>query len=238
MLYIVATPIGNLSDITLRALEVLRSVDLIACEDTRQTTKLLARYQIKKPLTSYYEHNKLSKGDYLIRLLKEGKTIALASDSGTPGISDPGFHIAKLALENNIKVSPIPGACALTTALSASGVPANRFIFEGFLPVKLGPRRKKLLELSQHPACELRSLRDPAKSMRRREKKTVVLYESPYRFLKLLDQIKEIFGEIELTVVREVTKKFEEIKKGKIDFIIEYYKNKRIKGEFVLILNN
>ncbi|MBL7130314.1 MAG: 16S rRNA (cytidine(1402)-2'-O)-methyltransferase [Candidatus Omnitrophica bacterium] len=219
MLYIVATPIGNLADITLRALDVLRSVDLIACEDTRQTKKLLSRYQIKKPLTSYYEHNKLSKGDYLIRLLKEGKTIALVSDSGTPGISDPGFHIVKLALENSIRVSPIPGACALTTALSVSGIPANRFIFEGFLPIKAGPRKKKLLELSRH-------------------KKTIVLYESPYRFLRLLDEIKEVFGEIELTIAREVTKKFEEIKKGKIDFIIEYYNNKKIKGEFVLILNN
>jgi len=219
MLYIVATPIGNLEDITLRALEVLRSVDLIACEDTRQTKKLLVRYQIKKPLTSYYEYNKLSKGDYLIRLLKEGKIIALVSDSGTPGISDPGFHIVKLALENNIKVSPIPGPCALTTALSVAGVPANRFIFEGFLPVKPGPRKKKLLELSK-------------------QKKTIALYESPHRFLKLLDQIKEIFGEIELTVVREVTKKFEEIKKDKVSSFIEYYKSNKVRGEFVLIFNN
>ena len=219
MLYIVATPIGNLEDITLRALEVLRSVDLIACEDTRQTKKLLVRYQIKKPLTSYYEYNKLSKGDYLIRLLKEGKIIALVSDSGTPGISDPGFHIVKLALENNIKVSPIPGPCALTTALSVAGMPANRFIFEGFLPVKPGPRKKKLLELS-------------------RQKKTVVLYESPHRFLKLLDQIKEILGEVELTVTREVTKKFEEIKKDKVSSLIEYYKSNKVKGEFVLVFNN
>lgn len=219
MLYIVATPIGNLADITLRALEVLRGVDLIACEDTRQTKKLLVRYQIKKPLTSYYEYNKLSKGDYLIKLLKEGKIIALVSDSGTPGISDPGFHIVKLALENNIKVSPIPGPCALTTALSVAGVPANRFIFEGFLPVKPGPRKKKLLELSK-------------------QQKTVVLYESPHRFLKLLDQIKEVFGEVELTVAREVTKKFEEIKKDKVSSFIEYYKSNKVRGEFVLIFNN
>ena len=219
MLYIVATPIGNLSDITLRALEVLRSADIIACEDTRHTLKLLRHYQIHKSLTSYYEHNKLSKGDYLIRLLKEGKNIALVSDSGTPGISDPGFHIVKLALENNIEVSPIPGASALTAALSVSGVPTNRFIFEGFLPVKPGARKKKLLELSK-------------------QEKTVALYESPYRFLKLLGQIKEIFGDIEITVVREVTKKFEEIKKDKVNRIEDYYKNNnKIKGEFVVIIH-
>lgn len=218
MLYIVATPIGNLGDITLRALEVLKSVDLIACEDTRQTKKLLDRHQITKPLTSYYEHNKLPKGEYLLSLLKEGKSIALVSDSGTPGISDPGFHIVKFALESNIKVTPIPGACALITALSASGMPTNRFIFEGFLPIKPGARKKKLLELAK-------------------QKKTIVLYESPHRFLRLLNEIKEIFGETEVTVVREVTKKFEEIKKGKIDTILEYYKTNKVKGEFVLILN-
>jgi 16S rRNA (cytidine1402-2'-O)-methyltransferase len=219
MLYIVATPIGNLSDITLRALDVLKSVDLIACEDTRQTKKLLNHYQIEKPLTSYYEHNKLSKGEYLLGLLKEGKTIALVSDSGTPGISDPGFNIVRLALENDIKVCPIPGACALVTAISAAGIPANRFVFEGFLPVKPGPRKKVLTELAKAD-------------------KPVIIYESPYRFLKLLEAIKEVFGEIELTVAREVTKKFEEIKKDKISALAHYYKNNIVKGEFVLILNN
>lgn len=219
MLYIVATPIGNLSDITLRAIEVLKEVDLIACEDTRQTRKLLNHYQINKPLTSYYEYNKLSKGEYLINLLKEGKEVALVSDSGTPGISDPGFHIVRIALENNIPVSPIPGPSALTAALSVSGVPANRFVFEGFLPIKPGPRKKKLLELSK---------RD----------KTIVLYESPHRFLKLLEQIKEVFGEVELTVTREVTKKFEEIKKNKVSSMLEYYKNHTIKGEFVVVVNS
>jgi len=221
MLYIVATPIGNLSDITLRALDVLRSVDLIACEDTRHTLKLLSHYGISKPLTSYYEHNKLSKGEHLIKLLKEGKNIALVSDSGTPGISDPGFHIVKLALENNISVSPIPGASALAAALSVAGIPANRFIFEGFLPVKSGARNKKLLELSKAG-------------------KTVILYESPYRFLKLLAEVKEVFGDVEVTVCREITKKFEEIKKGQIDAIIAYYKSNKTQathGEFAVILN-
>jgi len=219
MLYIVATPIGNLSDITLRALEVLKSVDLIACEDTRHTKKLLNHYQIDKPLTSYYEHNKLSKGDYLIKLLKEGKNIALVSDSGTPGISDPGFHISKLALENDIPVSPVPGPCALTAALSASGVPANRFVFEGFLPIKPGPRKKKLLELSKIG-------------------KTIVLYESPHRFLKLLEQIEDVFGDTEVTICREVTKKFEEIKKDTISTLIEHFNNNKVKGEFAVIINN
>lgn len=218
MLYIVATPIGNLSDITLRALEVLRSADLIACEDTRQTRKLLDHYQIQKPLTSYYEHNKLAKGEYLVSLLKEGKNIALVSDSGTPGISDPGFHIVKLALENNITVMPIPGASALVTALSASGIPANRFIFEGFLPLKPGPRKKILSAL-------------------REQKKTIVLYESPHRFLKLLSQLKEVFGDAEITIVREVTKKFEEIKKGSPDALLEYFSKSKVRGEFAVIIN-
>jgi 16S rRNA (cytidine1402-2'-O)-methyltransferase len=221
MLYIVATPIGNLSDITVRALEVLRSVDIIACEDTRHTLKLFSHYQITKPLTSYYEHNKLSKGEYLIKLLKEGKNIALVSDSGTPGISDPGFHIVKLALENNIEVSPVPGPSALAAALSVAGIPANRFVFEGFLPIKSGARKKKLKELSEFG-------------------KTIILYESPYRFLKLLDEIKEVFGDVEVTVAREITKKFEEIKKGSTDSIISYYKENKTqatKGEFVVIVN-
>lgn len=219
MLYIVATPIGNLSDITLRALEVLKAADLIACEDTRQTRKLLNHYQINKPLTSYYEHNKLSKGEYLINVLKEGKDVALVSDSGTPGISDPGFHIVKLALENNIPVSPIPGPSALTAALSVCGVPTNRFVFEGFLPIKPGPRKKKLSELSKAG-------------------KAIVLYESPHRFLRLLEEIKGVFGEIEVTVTREVTKKFEEIKKNDVSSMLEYYKNHTIKGEFVVVVNN
>lgn len=219
MLYIVATPIGNLSDITLRALGVLKSVDLIACEDTRQTIKLLNHYQIKKPLASYYEHNKLSKGEYLISLLKEGKNIALVSDSGTPTISDPGFHIVQLALENNIAVSPIPGPCALIAGLSIAGIPADRFIFEGFLPIKPGARKRKLLELSNL-------------------KKTIVLYESPYRFLRLLAEIKEVCGEIKLTVIREVTKKFEEIKSGSISSLVEYFSETKIRGEFVVVIDH
>jgi len=217
MLYIVATPIGNLDDITLRALEVLKKVDIIACEDTRQTKKILDRYQFQKSLTSYYEHNKLAKGDYLIKLLKEGKDIAVVSDSGTPGISDPGFHIAKLALEQGLQVTPIPGACALVAALSASGIPADRFIFQGFLPKKSGQRKKILTDLSQLD-------------------KTIVLYESPYKFIQLLSEIKEIFGEVEVAVNRELTKKFEEIKKDKISNLIAHFVSKKILGEFVLVI--
>jgi len=218
MLYIVATPIGNLSDITIRALEVLKKVDLIACEDTRQTKKLTNHFNINTPLTSYYEHNKLSKGQFLLNLLKEGKDIALVSDSGTPGISDPGFHIAKLALENDIRVVPIPGASAFVAAVSASGVPANRFIFEGFLPLKPGPRKKRLALLVTI-------------------NKVIILYESPFRLIRLLDEIIEVFGDIEVTVARELTKKFEEIKKDVVSVVRSYFSKSKVRGELVVIIN-
>ena len=218
MLYIVATPIGNLSDITLRALETLKQVDLIACEDTRQTKKLTNHFNIDTPLTSYYEHNKLSKGQFLLNLLKEGKDIALVSDSGTPGISDPGFHIVKLTLENGIQVVPIPGASALVTALSAAGIPADRFIFEGFLPLKPGPRKKRLSLLASI-------------------NKVIILYESPFRLMRLFDEIYGVFGDIEITVARELTKKFEEIKKDKISVVRAYFSKSRVKGELVVIIN-
>jgi len=218
MLYIVATPIGNLSDITIRALETLKQVDLIACEDTRRTKKLTSHFDINTPLTSYYEHNKFSKGQYLLGLLQEGKKIALVSDSGTPGISDPGFHLVKLALENNIKVEPIPGACALIAALSASGIPANRFIFEGFLPIKPGARKRILSKLSNI-------------------NKVIVLYESPFRLVRLLSEIKEVFGDTEVTVLREITKKFEEIKKDKASIILDYFSKVKVRGELVVIIN-
>lgn len=218
MLYIVATPIGNLGDITVRALDILRSVDVIACEDTRQTLKLLNHYSIAKPLISYYEHNKLSRGQHLVKLLQEGKNVALVSDSGTPGISDPGFHLVRLALENRILVSPLPGPCALIAALSVSGIPSDRFIFEGFLPQKTGPRKRRLQEL-----CAFG--------------KTVVLYESPHRFQRLLHEVASIYPGMELTVIREVTKKFEEIQKGQATQLIAYFSTKPIRGEFVVVIN-
>src|SRR3989344_8766265 len=162
MLYIVSTPIGNLKDITFRAVETLKNVDLIAAEDTRHTQILTRHYQIDTPLTSYFEHNQFKKGGYLLELLKGGKDIALVTDAGTPGISDPGYHLIRLAKENDIPIVVVPGATALIAALSLSGLSAHNFIFEGFLPVKSGARRKKLEELKD-------------------ESRTVIFYESPHR---------------------------------------------------------
>lgn len=217
MFYIVATPIGNLKDITLRAIEVLKSVDLIACEDTRHTSILTRHYGIVKPLVSYYEYNKITRGEYLIKLLKEGKNIALVSDAGTPGISDPGSHIIKLAIENNIPLTFIPGPAAFIGALVLSGLPTHKFIFEGFLPAKSGTRRKRLKELSP-------------------EKKTLIFYESPHRLLKTLADILEILGDREIAVVRELTKKFEEIKRDKTSCLIEHFCKTKPRGEFIIII--
>ena len=219
MLYIVATPIGNLKDITHRALEVLKSVDLIAAEDTRHSKILTNHYQIKTPLTSYYEHNKLSKGEHLLGLLKEGKDIALISDAGTPGISDPGFSIIRLALENDIAICAIPGPSALITGLVISGLPTHKFIFEGFLPNKSTARRKRLQELSQ-------------------EKRTIIFYESPHRLLKTLRDILEILGDVNITCARELTKKFEEVKRGRAKEMVQYFTDKKPLGEFILYIQN
>jgi len=218
MLYVVATPIGNLGDITIRALETLGSVDVIACEDTRHTRTLLTRHNITKPLISYYEHNKISRGSHLLRLLEEGKSVALVSDSGTPGISDPGFHMVRLALESNIRVVPIPGPCAATAALSAAGIPADRFIFEGFLPQKKGPRKKRLRALRMHG-------------------KAIVVYESPFRIKRLLQDIQEVFGNVEISVARELSKHFEEIKKVRVKDGIAHFNAVKARGEFVVIIN-
>ncbi len=217
MLYIVSTPIGNLKDITLRALEVLKRVDLIACEDTRHTRILTNHYQIKTPLTSYFEHNKFTKADYLLRLLKEGKDVALVSDAGTPGISDPGYRIIKLALDNNIIVTALPGPCALVNALVLSSAATDKFIFEGFLSPKKQARLKRLMELEK-------------------ETRTIILYESPHRLIKLLMDILEVFGDVEIACVREMTKKFEELKKEKVDILIKHFTKHRPRGEFVVIL--
>lgn len=217
MLYIVATPIGNLKDITLRALEVLKTVDLIACEDTRHSRILTSHYQITTPLTSYFEYNKFTKGEYLLRLLKEGKNIALICDAGTPGISDPGYHIIKIAYDNHIPITAIPGPCALINALSLSGAPSEKFIFEGFLSHKSQARLRRLRELNV-------------------ESRTIVLYESPHRLLKLLADISEAFGEREIICAREATKRFEEVKKDKPVSLIEHFKKHPPRGEFVVII--
>lgn len=218
MLSIVSTPIGNLKDITLRAIETLKSVDLIAAEDTRHTQILLKTYEIHTPTTSYYEHNAFSKSKYLLGLLQEGKNIAVVTDAGTPGISDPGYLLIKLAKENNIPVTVIPGPTALIAALSLSGAPAHSFIFEGFLPVKPGARQKKLAELKS-------------------EKRTIIFYEAPHRVVKTLEDIKEVLGDPVVICAREITKKFEEVKKDRASRLLEEFRAQKPRGEFVLILN-
>jgi 16S rRNA (cytidine1402-2'-O)-methyltransferase len=214
-LYIVSTPIGNLKDITFRAIEVLKSVGLIAAEDTRHTKILTSHYDIRTPLTSYFEHNKITKGDYLIKLLKEGKDIALVSDAGTPGISDPGFHIIRLAIENEIKIEHIPGPSALISGLVLSGMPTDSFIFKGFLPVKPGARKNALREFLT-------------------EKRTIIIYESPHRLLKTLADIKEVFGDIRVACLRELTKKFEEVRRENVSSLIAHFTKNRPLGEFVI----
>ena len=217
MLYIVATPIGNLKDISLRAIEVLKSVDLIACEDTRHTKVLLNHYGIQTPTTSYFQHNTITKGQYLIKLLKESKSIALVSDAGTPGILDPGYHIINLAIKNNIETTLIPGPTAFINALVLSGKPAHKFIFEGFLPRGPLARKNRLREIS-------------------RLNYTAIFYESCHRILKTLQDIQDILGDREIACVRELTKKFEEIKRGRAKDILEELKAQKPRGEFVIVI--
>ena len=219
MLYIVSTPIGNLKDITLRALDTLKSVDLIAAEDTRHTKILLDAYDIHKPLTSFFEHNENQKTEYLIGLMKEGKNIALVSDAGTPGISDPGYPLIRAAREAGVKVEVIPGATALIMALTASGLPMHSFIFEGFLPVKSVGRRNKLAEFKG-------------------EKRTVIFYESPHRVLKTLKDIAEVLDNPTVVCCRELTKKFEEVKKGAATELLQHFTHHAPKGEFVVLIRS
>lgn len=212
-LYVVGTPIGNLSDISFRAIEVLQKVDIIACEDTRVTQKLLSHYKIKKSTISYHQHSKIQKLEYIIEKLIQGKEIALVTDAGTPGISDPARQIVNQAREKGIEVIAIPGPSALTAALSISGLDTREFVFYGFLPHKKG-RQKKLKEIAK-------------------ESRTIVIYESVHRIRKLLSQLLEFVGDREVCVCRELTKQFETVYRGKIteisDKIVE-------KGEFVVII--
>ena len=216
-LYVVATPLGNLEDVTLRALRVLKEVAVIACEDTRRTRILLSHFGIHAPVTSYFEHNKLRKGARLIETLEHGQSVALVTDAGTPGISDPGFLLVKQAREAGVPVVPVPGPSAVVTALSAAGVPADRFVFDGFLPVKPG-RRVHRLEA-------LRGL-----------EMTVVCYESPHRILAALDAIAQVFGEREIVVARELTKQFEEIVRGPAATLKARFETGPVRGEFTLII--
>ncbi|MCM8797055.1 MAG: 16S rRNA (cytidine(1402)-2'-O)-methyltransferase [Candidatus Omnitrophica bacterium] len=217
MLYIVATPIGNLKDITLRAIDVLKSVDLIACEDTRHTKILLAQYGITRPTTSFFQRNRIVKASYLLNLLQQGKSIALVSDAGTPGILDPGYNIINLAIKRDIPITVIPGPCALVNALVLSGKPTHNFVFVGFLPKRAGARQNQLKELAKLPY-------------------TVVFYESCHRILAVLEDIQAIFGEKELVVARELTKKFEEVKRGSAKQLLGAFKKDRPKGEFVIVI--
>jgi 16S rRNA (cytidine1402-2'-O)-methyltransferase len=216
-LYVVATPIGNLEDVTLRALRVLKEVGLIACEDTRRTRTLLSHFGIHVPVTSYFEHNKLTKGPAILRTLSEGKSVALVTDAGTPGISDPGFLLVQAAREAGVPVVPVPGPSAVIAALSAAGVPADRFVFDGFLPVKPGRRLHRL-----------EALRDL--------EMTVVCYESPHRILASLEAIAQVFGEREIVAAREMTKQFEEIVRGPAGQLAKRFAAGRVRGEFTLII--
>ena len=221
MLYIVATPIGNLEDITLRALRTLKEVDFILCEDTRVTRKLLDHYQIDKPLISYHQHSRLAKIDFIVKLLAEGKNLALVSDAGTQGISDPGNQLIKqvvVELGEEIKIIPIPGAAAVISALSISGFPTDKFIFAGFPPHKKG-RQTFFKEII-------------------RAKETVVFYESTHRMEKTLTELNNLDGQLKIVVCRELTKKFESVYRGTPSEVLAKIKNDSSKGEFVVIVES
>ena len=218
-LYLVATPIGNLEDITFRAINTLKSVDLIAAEDTRHTLKLLNHFQISKPLISYHRHNEDVKSDILITKLQEGQNIAVVTDAGTPGISDPGEEIVKEAIKNKIEVIPIPGACAFVNALIASGLNTKEFAFYGFLPLNK-KNRKNILEKIK------------------KENKTVILYEAPHKLVKTLEDIMKNIGDINCVLAKELTKIYEEFVRNKISYILENLKTKNeIKGEYIILLD-
>jgi 16S rRNA (cytidine1402-2'-O)-methyltransferase len=215
-LYIVSTPIGNLEDITFRAVKILSAVDLIAAEDTRKTKILLDHYQISKPMLSYFDHNERFRATQLVEKLLAGQSIALVSDAGTPGISDPAYRIVRDSIDHGILIVPVPGASALLAALVVSGLPTNNFVFEGFLPVKKG--RKTKLEF-------LKS-----------EKRTIVLYESPHRIVKTLRELLEYLGDREIVLAREVSKKFEEILRGRTSELLSKTASSTPRGEFVIVL--
>lgn len=218
ILYIVATPIGNLDDITLRALRVLKEVDVIAAEDTRHTQILLRHHDIHTPLTSYHEHNERAKSQELVTRLARGQQIALVSDAGTPAISDPGFRLVVQAIRAGVRIVPIPGASALTAVLSASGLPTDRFVFEGFLPAKKSQRRERL-----------QTLRD--------ETRTLIFYEAPHRLKEALDDIHELLGNRDAVLAREVSKLHEEFWRGPVSELIGALGNAEPRGEVTLILS-
>ena len=218
-IYLVATPIGNLSDISMRAIETLKNVDIIACEDTRNTIRLLNHFEIKGHLTSYHEYNKIDKAYELCEKVKEGNNIAFVSDAGMPAISDPGYELVDIAYKEGVEVTVVPGASAVVSALAISGISSRRFAFEGFLPADKNEKKEILTELSQ-------------------ESRTLILYEAPHRLLKTLKELLEYMGDRNIAIVREITKLHEEVLKGRLAEIISDYESEKIaiRGEYVLVI--
>ena len=218
-IYLVATPIGNLSDISMRAIETLKNVDIIACEDTRNTIRLLNHFEIKGHLTSYHEYNKIDKAYELCEKVKEGNNIAFVSDAGMPAISDPGYELVDIAYKEGLEVTVVPGASAVVSALAISGISSRRFAFEGFLPADKNEKKEILTELSQ-------------------ESRTLILYEAPHRLLKTLKELFEYMGDRNIAIVREITKMHEEVLRGKLADIIADYESEKIaiRGEYVLVI--
>lgn len=217
ILYICGTPIGNLEDITLRVLKILKEVKLIAAEDTRHTKKLLNHYQINTKVTSYYEYNKIKKATYLVEMLKNSQDIALVSDAGMPGISDPGYVLVNLALKNSIKIIPIPGVSALITALVVSGLPTDKFVFEGFIPRKIKERKRYFKSIEN-------------------EERTIIFYEAPHRLKRALKDMLDVWGERKIVIARELTKMYEEIIRGNLSQVLSEINTKEIKGEITLVV--
>lgn len=216
-LYVVATPIGNLEDITLRALRVLKEADLIACEDTRQTVKLLSHFDIQKRLVSYHEHNEITRAPEIVIELEQGAKVALVSDAGTPAISDPGHRLVSLCLRHGIKVEPVPGASAFVAALAASGMPVDEFTFVGFLPARQSERRKKLRALASEP-------------------RTLALYEAPHRLSDTLEDALEILGNRPAVIARELTKIYEEFSRSHLQELVAVARKKAVRGEITLLI--
>ncbi len=216
-LYLCATPIGNLEDISIRTLNILKSVDLIACEDTRHSLKMLTHFEISKPLTSYFEHNKTEKGLKIIEKIKDGKNVALITDAGTPAISDPGEDLVRLCAENGVDVVPVPGPAALINALIVSGLPTGRFSFEGFLSVNKKSRADHLDEVKN-------------------DTRTLIFYEAPHKLLRTLNDMAKVFGDRKIALVREITKIHEEVKRTTLFEAVKFYTENPPKGEFVLVI--
>jgi len=217
-LYLVATPIGNLNDMTFRAVETLKSVGVIACEDTRHTRKLLTHFGISNKLVSYHEHNETERAEDLIKLLMKGESVAVVSDAGTPGISDPSFRIVERAIEAGVEVVPIPGASAFVNAVAASGLPTDSIFFAGFLPSKKGERRKRFLEIADIPA-------------------TIIFYESPRRIAAALIDATDVLGDRPAVVAREITKLHEEFSRGTLSELHSKFSSATVKGEIVLLID-